>query len=226
MYDTQTRADSNRQNAQNSTGPKTETGKQRSSQNALRHGLSGRVVVLPTEDLAAYRQFSKELVDSLKPETPFEIQLAQTIADAQWRLNRARTIEDGMLAWGNFEPEGNFNADRPEIHAALTAAKVFRDRHQAFANLALYEQRIQRAQREALRQLRESQALRKVEEKSEEKETFQPAKKPMAKAAGGAQENSGFVCSTTFPTAPVTPKSTQPTPPPAPQTHPFILDCI
>ena len=154
--------EANRGNAQHSTGPKSEPGKRRSSLNATRHGLTGRTVVLPGEDMVVYQAFAKEIVNSLHPETPLERQFAQTVADTQWRLNRARTIEDGMLAWGNFEPEGNFTADRPEIHAALTAARVFRERHQAFANLALYEQRLQRAQKEALRQLRELQAERKA----------------------------------------------------------------
>ena len=43
----------NRENAQHSTGPKTEAGKQKSSLNALRHGLTGQTVVMPAEDLAA-----------------------------------------------------------------------------------------------------------------------------------------------------------------------------
>ena len=36
----------NRANAQRSTGPKTEEGKQRSSLNALRHGLTGQTIIL------------------------------------------------------------------------------------------------------------------------------------------------------------------------------------
>jgi hypothetical protein len=139
----------NHANSKYSHGPRSAEGKQRSSQNALRHGLSGRIVVLPTEDMEAYRKFSKELVDSLHPETPMEIQFAETVADNQWRLNRARTIEDGMLAMGHFEAAGNFNTADPNIHAALTAAKVFREHSKDFANLTLYEQRIQRAQKEA-----------------------------------------------------------------------------
>jgi hypothetical protein len=74
-----------------------------------------------------YKAFSKELVDSLNSETPMEQQLAQTVADTQWRLNRARSYEDGMLALGHSEEAGNFDAASPEIHSALTAAKVFRD---------------------------------------------------------------------------------------------------
>jgi len=44
------RAATNRANAQNSTGPRTEPGKQRSSLNALGHGLTAQTAVLPSED--------------------------------------------------------------------------------------------------------------------------------------------------------------------------------
>jgi hypothetical protein len=64
------------------------SGRARSSMNALRHGLTARVVVLPSEDMDAYNAFSKELVDCLDPQTPVERQFAQTVADNQWRINR------------------------------------------------------------------------------------------------------------------------------------------
>jgi len=152
----------NRNNSKHSNGPKSDRGKHRSSQNAMRHGLTGRIVVLPHEDMEVFKAFSKEIVESLNANSPMERQCAQAIADAQWRLNRARTFEDGMIALGHFEAEGNFTADSPEIHAALTAAKVFRDRSKDFANLALYEQRIGKAQKEAFRQLYDLQARRQA----------------------------------------------------------------
>ncbi len=119
-------------------------------------------MVLPTEDMEAYNAFSKELIDSLNPANPMERQLAQTVSDTQWRLNRARTYEDGMLALGHFEDPGNFDARNPEMHSALTAAKVFRENSKTFVNLSLYEQRLSRAHKDAFRQLRELQAERKA----------------------------------------------------------------
>ena len=47
--------ESNRRNALRSTGPKTETGKQRSSQNAVRHGLTAETVIEPLEDPEDYK---------------------------------------------------------------------------------------------------------------------------------------------------------------------------
>lgn len=145
-----------------STGPRTPEGKAVSSYNALRHGLSGRVVVLPTEDMNVYRAFCAELMADLAPETAIERQYAQTFCDIQWRLNRARSYEDSMLALGHFEGASIPGIDHPGIDAALTAAKVFRENSKAFVNLSLYEQRLQRAQKEALRQLEELQIKRRA----------------------------------------------------------------
>jgi hypothetical protein len=59
-----------------------------------------------------------------------------------------------MLALGH--------SDEGELHYALSAAKVFRDNSKAFVNLSLYEQRLSRQQKDALRQLHELQAERKA----------------------------------------------------------------
>jgi len=135
--------------------------------NALRHGLTARVVVLPSEDMAAYHAFSKEIVDCLDPQTPVECQFAQTVADNQWRINRIRSIEDGMLGMGHFEAAGNFPTDNTEVHSAMTAARAFRDGSKAFVNLSIYEQRLHRSMKEALRQLKELQTERRDRRKTE-----------------------------------------------------------
>jgi hypothetical protein len=132
----------NRLNAEKSHGPTTPTGKARSKMNALRHGLTARVVVLPSEDMDAYNAFSKEIVDSLDAQMPVERQFAQTVADNQWRINRIRSIEDGMLGMGHFEAAGDFDCPSPEIHSAMTAARAFRDDSKSFVNLSIYEQRL------------------------------------------------------------------------------------
>jgi hypothetical protein len=152
--------EANRRNAQQSTGPRTEEGKKTSSLNALRHGLTARIVVLPTEDLAAYKSFSDEFLVDLAPATFAERQCAQTIIDTQWRLNRVRSLEDGMLALGHYGPESQIDPGHPEIHAALTAAAVYRGHSQAFVNLSMHEQRLYRILREASKTLEDMKAKR------------------------------------------------------------------
>lgn len=148
------------------------TGRRRSNCNAIKHGLTGRTVLLPGEDMNQYLAFSKELVDSLNPQTPLERQLAQTYADQQWRLNRLLTIEDALLAHGH-ETSCHVDTDNPDGHTAYNAARNFRDSSQTFLNLSIYEQRIRRAQNEAMRELRALQAERQAGEKAQMDEAVQ-----------------------------------------------------
>jgi hypothetical protein len=142
------------------------------------HGLTARVVVLPTEDLAAYQRFSAEFLADLAPDTFAERQCAQTVIDTQWRLNRVRGLEDGMLALGHYGPEGQIDqavnrsglipemcgdAGEPlvgEIHAALTAAGAYREHSQAFVNLSMHEQRLYRVLTNATKTLEDLKAKR------------------------------------------------------------------
>ena len=145
------------------TGPRTEEGKKKSSLNATRHGLTGRVVVMPWEDMDAYMRFCAELMTDLAPETAVERQYAQTFCDTQWRLNRIRSIEESMFALGHVEDAGRIEVNHPQVHAALTAARVFRDDSKTFVNLILYEQRLQRTLDKSLKQVHPLQAERRAQ---------------------------------------------------------------
>jgi len=92
------RAAINRANSAHSTGPRTESGKQRSSLNALSHGLTGRTVVLPTEDPDAYQRHIQQFLDEYAPATPTETQLVHEIANTAWRLNRIPFLEAELLS--------------------------------------------------------------------------------------------------------------------------------
>jgi hypothetical protein len=172
-----------------STGPRTEEGKKRSAMNATRHGLTGRTIVMPYEDMEAYHLFCKELFEGLAPETPLERQYAQTFCDTQWRLNRALSIEDSMYALGHFEAAGNIETENPQVHAALTAARVFRDDSKSFANLSLYEQRLRRTLDKSLKQLQDLQAARREQSRALQRV---PAARPTpVKAAPEKAETTG-----------------------------------
>src|SRR5713226_310820 len=109
-----TRADVNRANAQHSTGPRTEAGKKRSSLNALRHGLTGHVIVMPGEDLAAYKSFTKGFVEQYQPKNQTEEVLVQTIVDLSWKLNRITALENNILMLGMTEHADGINNEHPE----------------------------------------------------------------------------------------------------------------
>jgi hypothetical protein len=155
--------EANRLNALKSTGPKTAEGKQRSSLNATRHGLTGQVVVLPEEDMAAFLQFTSELIQSFEPADARERQLAQSYASLQWRINRAAAIEENMFALGHMEQVAeNLNLDHPEIHNGVTIAKTFRADFREFDRLSMYSHRLVSQSDKVLKQLTQLQAERKL----------------------------------------------------------------
>ena len=89
--------EANRQNAQKSTGPRTENGKRRSRLNALRHGLAVETVVEGLEDPANYKKLQAAIVAHYAPQSPVEHELVLRLASLLWRLRRATSIETGLL---------------------------------------------------------------------------------------------------------------------------------
>jgi hypothetical protein len=160
----------NRLNAQLSSGPKTEAGRNRSRMNARRHGLTGQVTTMTDEDRVAHDQFSKALIKDLAPEGAMETQLAQRIATDSWRLNRASAIEDNLFALGLQENSGALCPDHEQIDAALTRARVFTMESKQLQLLTLYEQRINRSLQKNLALLQQLQATRKAEHEAAIKE--------------------------------------------------------
>jgi hypothetical protein len=152
----------NRANSLRSTGPRTDSGKAAISQNALRHGLTAQVAVLPSEDRAAHETFCQALIADFAPDTDLELNIAQSIADDMWRLNRARAVENNIFAVCLSEADPDPDPDHdPAMQIALNGARTFMDHAGKFGLLSLYEQRIHRTMHKNLVPLRQMQAERK-----------------------------------------------------------------
>jgi hypothetical protein len=158
------RAVINKANAQKSTGPRTEAGKQRSSLNALRHGLTGQVIVLPSEDLAAYQRHSQSFMDEYQPKGANETQLVQSLLDTAWQVNRAATIALNLLTLGLTELEDRIRANHPDAEAGLVTALAYREHDRAYINIGIQRQRLSRQYERTLALIREVQAERRVSE--------------------------------------------------------------
>src|SRR4030081_4030976 len=156
------RAVINRANAQKSTGPRTAAGKQRSSLNALRHGLTGHTIVLPTEDHSAYQRHSQSFLDEYQPQGATETQLVQSLIDSSWQLNRAAAVETNLFSLGITESEDRIRANHPEAETALAMALAFLEHNRAFANIGIYRQRLAREFERTLILLRQIQAERRT----------------------------------------------------------------
>ena len=146
----------NRANSQHSTGPRTQAGKQRSSLNALRHGLTAASPVLPSEDTAAYENHRRRFFDEYQPATPTESQLVQELVDTSWRLNRIPLLEADVLA----RAAAPVPPDR-EITFDIV------DAHRLIANLGIQSQRLSRQFQKSLATLRDLQADRAERERRE-----------------------------------------------------------
>jgi hypothetical protein len=142
------------------TGPKTEAGKQRSSLNAYKHGLTGQIYLLTAEEQVDFDRHCQSILDDLVPEGAIEQQLAQAIAEDRWRLNRARAIESNIFALRQErQPE---QSGGPEFDLSVGHAKTWFVDHKTLQLLTLYEQRIQRSLRNNMSDLRALQAQRRV----------------------------------------------------------------
>lgn len=149
-------------NAQHSTGPTSESGKLASKLNAFKHGLTSQLVVLPSEDMVVYEGFRSALIESLAPAGPEERQLAQRIADTNWRINRVPAQESNIFALALQEPLPEHLAaieDSPARNALIeTNALITHERH--LRNLHLQEQRLYRELRRLMAELTTLQTAR------------------------------------------------------------------
>ena len=85
--------EANRRNSLKSTGPRSEEGKQRSSRNAIRHGLTAETVLEPLEDPEDYKLFEEAIAAEYDGESAVERELVLRLASLLWRLRRASSIE-------------------------------------------------------------------------------------------------------------------------------------
>jgi hypothetical protein len=179
------RAATNRANSQHSTGPRTEPGKQRSSQNALRHGLTARTAVLPTEDPEAYQRHIQQFLDEYQPATATETQLVHELANTSWRLNRIPFLEAELLS----------RATNPPTDQAAIETFDIVDAHRALATLGLHGSRLSRQFQKALEQLRDIQEERRRLERRHLNEAAEIFMRHQCKGLPWQPEEDGFVFS-------------------------------
>jgi hypothetical protein len=163
----------NRANARRSTGPHSAAGKAKSSLNAVKTGLTGRTVLLPSDDVAAYQAHIKRCVKAFAPVGTLEEQVVQTLADLQWRLNRIPSLETGLLALARrrcapdlFQDEPN-----PQMRAVLLEAHLYETAAKSLENLQRQENRLGRQYAQEIKELERLRAERqRAEEQAAQEE--------------------------------------------------------
>jgi hypothetical protein len=154
----------NRANAQHSSGPKTAAGRAVSSLNALKTGLTGVTVLLPSDDAAAYQSHIISYEKLLKPMGPEECALVQSIADTRWRLNRIPALEIALIAIGRQELAAEDDTYNRTDLAPILEMQIRLAYEKAFRNLHIQEARLARRREKEMAELRALQQERKAQE--------------------------------------------------------------
>ncbi|MBV9033192.1 MAG: hypothetical protein JO182_01765, partial [Acidobacteriaceae bacterium] len=167
----------NRANAQLSTGPTTPGGKAKASLNAVKTGLTGRTVLLPSEDAEAYETHLLQYLERFAPVGNRETELVQSLADTQWRLHRIPGLEFGLFALGRKRYAELFEEETDtQVRTALLDAHILMTEAKHFKNLHLQENRLRRQYRQDLGELTQLQRQRQeVEAPETKRKTAAPA---------------------------------------------------
>jgi len=143
----------NRRNAQKSTGPKTQEGKQIAAQNARQHGLTAQLVTFDESD-TAFAAFRSALTATLAPADAIEEELVERIVLCAWRLRRAGRMEAALI--------NSFSTITAHVPGTELALPVFRAAF-AMTTLSRYEVSLDRAMQRAQMMLERYQARRRGE---------------------------------------------------------------
>jgi hypothetical protein len=93
----------NAANAQHSTGPRTSEGKNRSSQNASKHGLTAREVVIAPGEQEEFDHLVADCQADVKPQGAIQQTLFNQLVAAAWNLRRIRRMEAELCAGASYQ---------------------------------------------------------------------------------------------------------------------------
>ena len=167
----QKQIEANRRNSQLSTGPTSSTGKVKVSHNALKTGLTGRTVLLPTEDAAVYQSHTERIFKLWAPEGEEEKRLTQSLADTLWRLDRIPSLEAGIYAVGRRQLASEFADEEDEaVRKSMIEAQIFLTYRRDLTNLSTQETRLRRLYEKHEAELKRLLEERKAAEKARQEE--------------------------------------------------------
>jgi hypothetical protein len=75
-----------------------DTAKQKSSMNALTHGLTAKSPILPSEDQETYQLHLMSYSYEYSPKGPTETSMVESLADIAWRQKRILGLETSVIA--------------------------------------------------------------------------------------------------------------------------------
>jgi len=108
----------NRQNAKKSTGPRTVSGKEKVSGNALTHGLTAEKHVIIGESIEEFNTFKHSMFNVYQPVGAHEEEIFIKLVELLWRLRRVGIIETGI--YGNEILEYDADTYKPKASDKIT----------------------------------------------------------------------------------------------------------
>ena len=94
---TEAQIKANQESAKKSTGPLTDEGKQRSSMNAMTHGIFSTIPLLPGENLEQFKLLEEKIIKAYQPTDAMECLLVQRVYLTCMRQIRLREAESAKL---------------------------------------------------------------------------------------------------------------------------------
>ena len=124
--------EANRANALSSTGPKSDPGKQRASQNAIRHGLTAETVILPLENPDdPSTQVNRPLIETLRAAETVLIAgeagshcVANTVRDIAAQFGDDLHLSRLILLTDAFSPVAGFESLQEDFVSEMTARGI------------------------------------------------------------------------------------------------------
>ena len=171
---TEAQTNANRENAQKSTGPTSESGKARVSLNAVKTGLTARIMLLSAEDAPIYQKHLDRFFTKYSAANDDERDLVQTIADTEWRLRQIAPLEAGIYSTrrAQIAPLVAHIEDPVQREGALIS-EIYLAFKKDLTNIALQERRLSNQLDKAVSKL---EALQKERKDARQREVSQAEK--------------------------------------------------
>jgi len=222
-----------RANGAKSRGPTTAEGKEKSSRNAIKHGLTAGTgnILLDCEDPDEFEEAFNKLLGIHEPATPAENDIVEEMVAARWRIRRMWTIETNLLNVEVLAQQSKTDSPEPGVPLAM-AFRTLADDSRSLALASRYEARLQRLYDRAYKTLRELQQARKSEPPAQPHTIIvrwvdkdqDPGVGEGASPAAAATEPGASASGQEVPNEPTVAANEEPNAEPASVQHPFSPD--
>ena len=130
---------------------------------AAKTGLTGRTMLLPSEDAERYELHVRDTFAEFQPVGSRETFLVQSLADTGWRMTRIPGLETTIFAYGRIQFADLFADHDAALRPGLIDMHTFLQYEKQLRNLQLQEGRLRRQFEKDLKELRTLQEARRDE---------------------------------------------------------------